>query len=72
LPLEHPVTFEAQFKKLETILERLEEGDLSLDASLKEYEKGIKTLRSCHEILEGAERRIEELTPGGLKPVEAD
>ena len=71
------MTFEAQFKKLESILENLEEGDLSLDASLKEYEKGIGALRSCRTILDSAEQRIEELAvcdapaaPAGLQPAE--
>lgn len=55
------MTFEEQFGQLEQILTKLERGDLSLDASLKEYEHGVKALRSCHELLAKAEKTIEEL-----------
>ena len=62
--MSEPSSFEDEFERLEEILERLEEGDLSLDASLGEYERGVGALRRCREILAAAERRIEELTPG--------
>ena len=69
------MTFEEQFKQLETIVTKLEAGELSLDESLAEYEQGIKTLRSCREILDKAELRIEELAPpnvgAGFTPARA-
>ena len=55
--------FEEEFKQLDEILARLESGDLGLDESLREYERGVRALRNCREILERAERKIEELTP---------
>jgi exodeoxyribonuclease VII small subunit len=63
-------SFEDKFKQLSEILARLEEGDLSLDACLKEYELGIAAVRNCRQILDKAERRIEELTPAGLEPTQ--
>ncbi|MCO5168817.1 MAG: exodeoxyribonuclease VII small subunit [Planctomycetes bacterium] len=54
--------FEEQYRQLEEILVRLERGELSLDESLQEYEKGIAALRACREVLARAERRIEELS----------
>ena len=67
--------FEDRMKELEEILRRLERGDLSLDDSVAEYEKGIAALRSCRSVLAGAERKIEELvrTPEGetaMRPFE--
>lgn len=53
--------FEEKLRELEEILKRLERGDLSLDDSVAEYERGIQALRMCREVLQGAERRIEEL-----------
>ncbi len=61
------MSFEAEYRKLEEILARLEGGELSLDESLAEYEQGVKALRGCRDLLERAERRIEELTPDGAQ-----
>ncbi|MBX3469312.1 MAG: exodeoxyribonuclease VII small subunit [Planctomycetes bacterium] len=54
--------FEDQYRQLEEILVRLERGELTLDESLQEYEKGVAALRACREVLAKAERRIEELS----------
>jgi exodeoxyribonuclease VII small subunit len=56
------LTFEEALKGLEAMVERLEEGGLGLSEALAEYEKGIKLVRHCHQLLERAERRIELLT----------
>jgi len=54
-------TFESSLKELEKIVRRLENGDLSLEESLKLFEDGIKLSRECQERLNQAERRIEVL-----------
>ena len=54
--------FEEALKKLEAIVEGLEQGKISLDDSLKKYEEGIKLAKFCSEKLEEAERKIEILT----------
>lgn len=54
-------TFEASLGKLELIVTQLEEGDLSLEESLKLFEDGVKLSRECQERLDQAERRIEVL-----------
>ena len=56
--------FEEALNELEEIAIRLEDGDLGLDDSIKEFEKGIKLVRICHEKLEEAERKIEILQKG--------
>ena len=64
--------FEAAIAELETIVKKLEEGDLSLEASLGLYERGVALSRFCHGKLEEVERRIEILNErGGLKPAPA-
>ena len=61
--------FEAAISELDTIVRRLEEGDLPLEQSLALYERGVQLSRFCHARLEEAERRIEILTErGDLKP----
>jgi len=61
--------FEAAIAELETIVKRLEEGDLPLETSLELYERGVHLSRFCHARLEDAERRIEILNERGeLKP----
>jgi exodeoxyribonuclease VII small subunit len=54
-------SFEASLAALEKIVRRLEEGDLSLEESLKLFESGVKLSRECNERLSHAERRIEVL-----------
>jgi len=64
--------FEAALAELDTVVKRLEEGDLSLEQSLALYERGVQLSRFCHARLEEAERRIEILTERGeLKPAPA-
>ena len=54
-------TFEAALGELEMIVNQLEEGDLSLEESLKLFEEGVKLSRECQQRLAQAERRIEVL-----------
>lgn len=48
--------------KLEDIIAQLEKGDLSLEVSLAEFEKGIVLARECQSILKDAEQKIEMIT----------
>jgi len=57
-------SFENALAELEDIAEKLEDGTLGLDDSIKEFEKGIKLARLCQEKLEEAERKIEILQKG--------
>lgn len=61
--------FEGAIAELETIVKKLEEGDLPLEQSLALYERGVQLSRFCHGRLEEAERRIEVLNErGDLRP----
>ncbi len=57
--------FEAAIAELESVVRKLEEGDLALEASLQLYERGVQLSRFCHARLEQAERRIEILNERG-------
>jgi exodeoxyribonuclease VII small subunit len=57
--------FEAAIAELESIVKKLEEGDLPLETSLQLYERGVQLSRFCHSRLEEAERRIEVLNERG-------
>lgn len=53
--------FEAALEELETLVERMEGGELSLDASLAAFERGIHLTRRCQQALTEAEQRVQVL-----------
>mgnify|MGYP000583752231 FL=1 len=53
--------FEKSLKELETIVERMEKGEQTLEASLKDFERGNALAAACRASLEEAEQRIEKL-----------
>jgi len=53
--------FEAQYKRLEESVAKLEEGDLTLEESLALYEDGMKLAKACQELLKDAELRVTKL-----------
>lgn len=57
--------FEGALKRLEQIVQKLEEGGLSLDESLKLFEEGIEISRSCTKKLSEAEKKVEKLIKMG-------
>ena len=65
--------FEESIKELEKIDKTLEDGEPSLDESLKNFEKGITLIKVCQKELESAENKIKELTEDGdTKPFDSD
>lgn len=61
-------TFEEALERLETIVEELEAGSLSLDQSLARYEEGMRLSRRLTRTLDQAEKRIERLVEEGGEP----
>jgi exodeoxyribonuclease VII small subunit len=53
--------FEEAFQKLEDIIKRLDEGNLTLEDSLKAFEEGVRLSRHCSRKLDEAEKRVEIL-----------
>jgi exodeoxyribonuclease VII small subunit len=71
------IKFEEALKKLEKIVEELEQGDLSLDEALKKYQDGIELSRLCSARLENAKKKIDVLAKNKkgdfeLKPLDQD
>lgn len=62
---EENISFESAMEELELIAKSLEKGDLNLDESVKQFEKGIKLSKKCNEILESAEKKISILIQDG-------
>ena len=58
------LTFEQAFKELEETVAKLEEGDLSLEASLALYERGQQLTAYCSRLLEEATLKVTQLGPG--------
>jgi exodeoxyribonuclease VII small subunit len=54
-------SFEASLERLHQIVERLESGELDLEASLQLFEEGVRLSRASQARLNSAEKRIEEL-----------
>ncbi|RLB10758.1 MAG: exodeoxyribonuclease VII small subunit [Deltaproteobacteria bacterium] len=50
--------FESAMKRLEEIVQMLENGNLSLEESLKIFEEGMKLVKYCSSKLEEAERKV--------------
>ena len=59
------VNFENSLRSLEKLVNQLEQGDLSLEESLKAFETGIKLTRECNGKLDEAEQKISLLTGQG-------
>ena len=57
--------FESALAELDTIVRKMEEGDLTLEKSMELYERGLQLSRFCHSTLETAERRVELLNERG-------
>jgi exodeoxyribonuclease VII small subunit len=53
--------FEKSLGELETVVERLEHGELPLEEALKQFERGIELARSCQASLKVAEQKVEIL-----------
>lgn len=64
------LNFESALKELETLVTSMEKGELSLEDSLKTFERGINLSRQCRDILHKAEQRIAVLDKdsGQLEP----
>ncbi len=64
--------FEKSISQLEALIENMEQGDLSLDESLKQYEKGVKLTRQCQKALDEAQLKIDSLLADSINQSEKD
>lgn len=56
-----PVNFEGALRELEALVEKMETGDLSLEESLKHFERGVGLSRACQKALTDAEQKVKIL-----------
>jgi len=72
------MSFEAALKELETIVDRLEKGDVELEASIVIYERGEALRAHCDGLLRKAEARVEKISlnqngePTGTEPLDVE
>ena len=66
-------TFEEQMAALESVVQRLEHGELPLEESVRLFEEGMRLTAACRQELDAAEGRLQVLTTrpgGGMVPVD--
>ncbi len=56
------LSFEEAIKELTGIVGKIEQGEIPLQDSLKQYERGMALIKHCRTILQKAEKRIEKIT----------
>ena len=55
-------TFDERLSRLEAIVHELEDGGLDLEAAIARYKEAVEIKKSCHGVLEGYRKQVEELT----------
>jgi exodeoxyribonuclease VII small subunit len=65
-------SFEESLTALESVVERLERGELSLEESVRLFEQGVKLSEACKKELEAAEGKIQVLVERGREMVAKD
>lgn len=66
------LSFEEAMSQLETLIERIESGEVGLEESIAEYERGVKLIQRCKGVLATSEQRVEELSKQLREQDEAD
>jgi len=59
------VSFEKAIKELTEIVGKIESGEVALEDSLEQYERGMALIKQCRGILQKAEKRIEKISAAG-------
>jgi exodeoxyribonuclease VII small subunit len=69
-------SFEEALAELESLVEQMEQGELSLEDSLKSFERGVELTRTCQQALKEAEQKIQILSKkepdAKLEPFDSD
>lgn len=60
---EEKLSFEEAFRELEQTVQRLEEGDLTLQESMTLFERGMELVNYCGQLLDEAELKVKTLLP---------
>lgn len=70
--VKEPANFEAAMAELEALVERMDAGQLPLEASLQAYQRGVTLLKYCEKVLADAEQRVKVLDGDQLKDLHDD
>ncbi len=65
-PTSKKPSFEQALAELESLVETMEKGELSLEESLASFERGVVLTRTCQQALKEAEQKIQILTEKNL------
>lgn len=67
-----PANFEDALAELEQLVARMESGELSLDALLKDYQRGAALISFCRDRLKTVEQQVQVLENGALVPLSGE
>ena len=56
------LSFEKAVAELELIIERIEQGEVGLEESLEEYQRGAVLIKRCRDVLDVAQQKIEKIS----------
>ncbi len=56
------LTYEQALAEVESIIDRIESGEIGLEQSIEAYERGSELIKRCRSMLQSAEQRVEELS----------
>ena len=56
------LSFEAAMEQVEAIIDKIEHGEVGLEQSIAEYERGVRLIRHCRQIHQQAVQRVDDLT----------
>lgn len=62
--------FEDAMKRLESIVQSIEQGKIGLEESIKQYEEGMALIKRCRTVLSDAEMKIQHLQASGQDGVQ--
>ena len=66
-----PASFESAIAELESIVQAMETGSITLEQALEHYQRGTSLLKYCQETLQAAEQRVQQLEGDTLVPQNA-
>lgn len=55
-------TFEESIANIESIIERIEAGEMGLEDQIEQYARGAEMLKRCRDVLDRCEQRVDEIT----------
>lgn len=65
-----PDSFDERLARLEAIVAELENGEIALEPAISRYQEGVELLKGCRSLLDGFQKRVEELSAdaeGGVR-----